>query len=212
MPPPRLFAALGLFTREGFLDRDLRDRVMSIIRGDGGAPATIGSPRGTTLDPSIRRAWETVLPAEVHEHLAARLDSLRPDLESTFAIRLGIGEGWSALRYPPGAFYRPHRDRGAASGPAAAGGSDRGDRDVSLHRAVSVVVFVNGPGDAAAPFDGGALRFYGLLDDPRARDLGLDLIPEAGTLVAFDAALLHEVTAVTAGERYSLVTWIARAD
>jgi len=36
--------------------------------------------------------------------------------------------------------------------------------------------------------------------------------PEAGTLVAFPSSLLHEVTTVEQGERYSLVAWLMAAE
>ena len=221
MPPPRVFAALGLFIRDAFLDRDLRARLLAIMRADAGAPATVMSNhQGEMLNPAIRRAWEIALPTELHEALIARIEALRPALEAAFAMPLGASEGWSALRYPPGAFYRPHRDRSEVGKPEglppqeAVGASAKAegvDPDPSSRRAVSVVVFVNDPGDPAAPYDGGSLRFYELLDDPRAVDVGLDLTPEAGMLVAFRASQLHEVTPVGAGERYSLVTWLARA-
>lgn len=70
---------------------------------------------------------------------------------------------------------------------------------------MSVVVFLN---DAAAPitFEGGQLRLYGVLD-PARDDLGVDLEPRAGTLVAFRSDLLHEVTPITAGDRFTVVTW-----
>jgi predicted 2-oxoglutarate/Fe(II)-dependent dioxygenase YbiX len=175
---------------------------MARFRDDRGEPATLTRlPDRGPPDPEIRRAWEMLLPTDLDDQLTARLDRLRPDVEAAFGLRLGACEGWSALRYPPGAFYRPHRDRD----PLAAG-------DPASRRAVSVVVFVNDPGDAAAPFDGGALRFYGLIEDRRAGGVGLDLTPEAGTLVAFLASQVHEVTQVDSGERYSLVTWLADAD
>ena len=43
-------------------------------------------------------------------------------------------------------------------------------------------------------------------------DDGLDVWPEAGTLVAFRSSLLHEVTTVERGERYSLVAWLMAAE
>jgi predicted 2-oxoglutarate/Fe(II)-dependent dioxygenase YbiX len=129
-----------------------------------------------------------------------RLEALREELGQWCGRHLEPCTGLAALRYPPGAFYRTHRDAGAHADP------------LGLHRrVVSVVVFVNsGDGDAAAEFAGGALRFHELLDEDD--DAGLDMSPEAGTLVAFASSLLHEVTMVERGERYSLVTWMMAAD
>jgi predicted 2-oxoglutarate/Fe(II)-dependent dioxygenase YbiX len=128
-----------------------------------------------------------------------RLETLRGELETWCRQPLERCDAVAALRYPTGAFYRTHRD---ASGHADAW---------SLHRrAVSVVVFVNsGDGHAGAEFSGGALRVHELVDGD---DDGLDVWPEAGTLVAFPSSLLHEVTTVEWGERYSLVAWLMAAE
>jgi predicted 2-oxoglutarate/Fe(II)-dependent dioxygenase YbiX len=38
-------------------------------------------------------------------------------------------------------------------------------------------------------------------------NVGLPLAGEAGLLIAFPSHLVHSVSPVTAGERYTLVTW-----
>jgi predicted 2-oxoglutarate/Fe(II)-dependent dioxygenase YbiX len=70
-------------------------------------------------------------------------------------------------------------------------------------------VFLNGS-DAGEPagYSGGSLTFYGLMDDGAGGEsVGLPLAGELGLLVAFPSDLLHSVSPVTAGERYTLVTW-----
>jgi predicted 2-oxoglutarate/Fe(II)-dependent dioxygenase YbiX len=201
MPRPRVFAALGVFVREGFLSPELQARVLAAARADTGEPSEIFSPASSTgatgLHPEVRRAWEVALPDDVEGQILAALDTIRPSLEKTFDVPLGEHEGVAALRYPEGAFYRPHRDR--RQEPSAFDAHER---------AVSVVVFVNGaaPGEPP-PFDGGRLRLYECLAGEATRELGLDVEPEAGTLVAFRSKQLHEVTPVTRGERVTLVTW-----
>jgi hypothetical protein len=49
--------------------------------------------------------------------------------------------------------------------------------------------------------------FYGVVDDPAWRSFGVALAPEPGLLVAFPSHVVHEVTPVTAGDRYTIVDW-----
>ncbi len=108
-------------------------------------------------------------------------------------------EGPQFLVYRPGDFFRPHRDRAVEP-----------EDDVTKRRRISIVVFLNGTGETILPetFDGGALTFYGLLDDPRLRAVGYPLRAETGLLVAFRSDILHEVTPVSRGERHSVVAWL----
>jgi predicted 2-oxoglutarate/Fe(II)-dependent dioxygenase YbiX len=103
------------------------------------------------------------------------------------------------LVYGPGGFYRPHRDN--TRDPAAA--------EISRLRKVSVVLFLNSPSEepGAGSYSGGSLVFYDLMRHADGRMPGLPLIPAEGLLVGFRSELLHGVTPVTSGQRYTLVTW-----
>jgi SM-20-related protein len=72
-----------------------------------------------------------------------------------------------------------------------------------------VVIFLNGT--SAEPRDdtygGGALTFYELFDDPVGRKIGFPLEADEGLLVAFRANLLHSVTPITHGDRYTITGW-----
>ena len=76
-------------------------------------------------------------------------------------------------------------------------------------RRLSVVLFLNRQAKEATPggFCGGSLVFYGLINDPRAKQIGFPLVAEPGLLIAFPSDLVHEVTPVTDGERYTVVSW-----
>jgi predicted 2-oxoglutarate/Fe(II)-dependent dioxygenase YbiX len=198
---PRDLTHLGLFVKQAFLDDELLRQVRLAIAADPGDPAEVLDASGGTLTLSteVRRAWEVSLPDALELALLERLDSLRGELECWWQRPLERCDGLAALRYPAGAFYRTHRDVSGEAGP------------LGLHRrAVSVVVFVNsGDGQPGAEFSGGALRLHELVDGDED---GLDVRPEAGTLVAFPSSLLHEVTRVERGERYSLVAWLMAAE
>jgi predicted 2-oxoglutarate/Fe(II)-dependent dioxygenase YbiX len=196
MPPVRAFAALGLFVREAFLTPDeCREMAAQMLSAAGDRATVFGDSAAGAVADDVRRAWEVDVPADRRSMLEHRFGALRPELETHFRVALDAADAPSFMRYPPGAFYRPHRDR-----------RDTADPTHAERRAVSVVVFVNGPHDALG-FAGGQLRFYGLLGDGPLADVGIDAEPAAGTLVAFDSTLEHEVTTVEHGTRLTIVTW-----
>jgi predicted 2-oxoglutarate/Fe(II)-dependent dioxygenase YbiX len=156
-----------------------------------------GAP-DAVVDMAARNTWQLPL-GDGPIDLASRIGALRADLAGHFETPLTGHEGPTILMYQPGGFYEPHVDRA-------------GDDEVQIalsRRRVTVVIFLNamstqpGPGD----YSGGALTFYGLLDDPAWRKFGFALDPMPGLLVAFPSHIVHEVTPVTAGDRYTIVDW-----
>lgn len=134
-----------------------------------------------TLDAGVRRASDISVEPDVVRDVEALLDGRRAEVSGCFSVPLLEREGPAFVRYGAGGMYRPHRDRGdVPSWPGAA------------RRRVAVVIFLNDG------FAGGVLR---LLDDP------VDIVPREGTLVAFDASTLHEVTEVISGTRDAIVDW-----
>ena len=125
------------------------------------------------------------------EAVEGRLDSCRDRVAAALGLGLGDREGAGFIRYPEGGFYRAHRDRGDDPQWAAA-----------ARRAIALVVFLNSSRDVSPDggFEGGVLRLFG-------PDEAVDLLPEAGTLVAFPADVLHEVTVVRGGTRDTVVDW-----
>ena len=121
------------------------------------------------------------------------LESLRADLAGRSGLDLGLREGTGFLRYLPGGLYRPHRDRGDL--PSWPGAS---------RRQLAVVLFLNSARDAgdSEGFGGGVLRLY-----PEHASASIDIVPRAGTLVAFPATMLHEVTRVEDAIRDAIVDW-----
>jgi SM-20-related protein len=112
------------------------------------------------------------------------LEQLRIELNRASFLGLFSFEGHYAL-YPPGSFYRRHRDR---------------FRDDDA-RVLSCVLYLN---ESWNPADGGALRIH--LPGGGARDV----LPLGGTLVAFLADRYeHEVLAAKR-ERWSIAGWFRR--
>jgi len=139
----------------------------------------------------VRNAVLVEPPGRLIESIEARLDSYRDRVAGALGLGVGDREGAGFIRYPEGGFYRAHRDRGHdPQWPDAA------------RRAIALVLFLNSSRDASpdGDFEGGALRLLG-------PDDALDVLPEAGTLVAFPADVLHEVTEVRGGTRDTVVDW-----
>jgi SM-20-related protein len=204
MPRAEFFARLGLLCTRGFFDAETCGRLRAEIREASGGPATVlGDQGGWVVKPEVRRVTWTEVSPPTRAEVDRRLTELMPALSRHFGVGLCGHEGPSFLRYGPGDFYLAHRDRDDEPDPAAPEGPGA--------RQVSVVAFLNGEGEAPSPevFGGGALTFTGLLDDPRLRTRGLPLVPEPGLLIAFRSDVLHAVSPVTHGERYTVVTWYA---
>jgi SM-20-related protein len=115
--------------------------------------------------------------------LLGRLEDLRLALNRELALGLFDFEGHFAL-YPAGAGYARHYDRFA------------GD----ARRTLSLVVYLNRGWRAE---DGGALRLYGA-------ERPVDVLPEAGTLVAFLSERFEHAVLRAGRERLSFAGWYRR--
>ena len=150
------------------------------------------------LDGGLHHQWRIrnaslVEPAgHVIELIEARLDACRAEVAAALSMTLGEREGAGFIRYPPGGFYKPHRDRGTDV-----------EWPSSARRAAAVVIFLNSSRQGSREtggFDGGVLRLF--LPDAEEQ-----VTPQAGLMVAFPADVLHEVTEVRDGTRDTVVDW-----
>ena len=191
-----LLSDLGLFVRREFLAPDtcsaLKDRLRSSRQRQTGAVLE-GSQ--LVIDEMTRRATEVGVPEDASAEIAARLDTLRPELAAYFGKALTSVREPRFLAYGPADHFIFHRDRGD---------SPDEPQDVSV-RQVSAVVFVNDWSD----YRGGALQFYAQDLSPGSGlpEAKVSLDPEVGTLVAFDPHVRHQVQPVRSGTRFTMVTW-----
>lgn len=192
--------AASMYHHPGFLPASLLTALNQHLQSEAGALAAIQHTRDGSLaqQAEVRRAWEVDLPDLLHDGLLDRLDAVRADIEAHFDQPLDPCDAVAALRYPPGAFYRSHRDT-----------SSHADAHGLHRRAVSLVLFLNSAAPCpGASFAGGQLRFH---EGPGHGGVPHDLTPEAGTLVAFPSGWLHEVRPVAWGTRHAIVAWLAAA-
>jgi predicted 2-oxoglutarate/Fe(II)-dependent dioxygenase YbiX len=205
MPNADFFAALGFFTRRRFLDA----RTCARLRADvGAAPASAATVRTDDrtydVDRSTRSAeWAKPAPAAV-ELVEGRLAAVMPEVSRHYGFALTGLQPLQFLVYRQGDFFQRHRDRGE--------GDDT--PEFSRARRVAAVIFLNGEGDpsVSAGYRGGALTLDGLFEQSKAETLAFPLEAEEGLLVTFPADVMHEVSPVEAGERYTVVTWFEDRD
>jgi len=181
---------MGLFRVGAFLTLD---QCAAVRRGmDDGVVE-----HAEILDRGIHRAADArvatlIEPAsDLVRDVESKLDACRERLEVALGMTLAEREGAGFIRYPEGGFYRAHRDRG-----------DDPQWPDAARRAIALVLFLNTSREASphGDFEGGVLRLFG-------PDEAIDVKPEAGTLVAFPADMLHEVTEVRGGTRDTVVDW-----
>ena len=195
---PSFFARFGLYVAPDLLDentcRDVRDAMDEAQQVE----ATVEDEGTYEVDRSHRKTRLAKVDPGTLDFVKGRLNSLRKTLSQHFDLELEECEKPQFLVYEEGDFFRPHMDS-----------SDK-DADEASGRRVSAVIFLNEtseePADGA--YGGGSLSFYGLLqDDPKGEGIGLPLVGSPGALVAFPSDMIHGVSPVTHGRRYTIASW-----
>jgi len=191
---------LGIYTEEGFLDREACESLKASVRAgsrerakvyEGGTDYVLNESRRS----AVRVTVSDTAASAVKERLLAKCE----DFSRRFGVGVSDCQEPTFLVYKPGDFFEPHRDH--------AGNQNAPDR--VRRRRVSAVVFLNDESAAGVggDYEGGSLAFYGLLKDPRCRHVGIPVRGMAGTLVAFRSDVFHQVSPVTKGERFTIVSW-----
>jgi len=198
--PAEFFTRFGLYAEPEFLAPDVCSNVKDEMRAATGVPATVADGQGGhAVDETYRRTKQTEVSPTTTALLREKLLEAVPRLASHFERRLVDIQAPQFLLYREGDFFRAHEDD--SKRPEAP--------DFVRQRSVSAVVFLNSddPGESAG-YSGGSLTFFGLMDDSPGGDrVGLPLGAKTGLLIAFPSGLVHSVSPVTGGERYTVVSW-----
>jgi predicted 2-oxoglutarate/Fe(II)-dependent dioxygenase YbiX len=176
-----------LFIDDFFDAKTCRKMLAELREADADAATVYGSSAGAAVQPRVRSVRRVDVSSELQELVLGRFLQCKPQIEKHFAVTLDTCEPPQFLRYEPGDFFVAHQD-----------GNTSLLRDESRMRRVSVVVFLN------AEYDGGVLTLHGAYPDYEIRH---PLVGKPGALVAFRSETTHEVTPVTQGERYTIVSW-----
>lgn len=178
---------IDLFVLDDFFDAAEREAVLTELRTSPGAPASVYGAR-SNVEERVRKTTRIAAAPHLEQLILAKLIERKGEVEGHFDVQLSDCEEPQFLRYQTGDFFVAHQDGNTPTVRQA------------QKRTISVVVFVSDPAD----YEGGTLLFHGDYRDPRFR---LTAPAAAGSLVAFRAESTHEVTPVTSGERYTIVSW-----
>ena len=186
-------AHFNLFLLRNFLDADACASLKAELNDSPTtqAPVYIEGTEGT-IHEDIRKTTSLHPSAETKSQVHERLLSQKSAIETHFGLNLNDCEPPQFLRYEKGDFFVRHQD----------GNTHQLDFDHLRIRRISIVVFLNdfSAEPEASCYSGGLLQFY-----DQQETYGLP--GETGLLVAFTADTMHEVSAVTSGERFTIISW-----
>ena len=195
---PLTAASFNLHLDSEFLDARTCGEIVKELAHVPHNPATVyGSSKGGAVDEAVRKTIRLLPSAQTVEYINAKLIEARQRIAKHFGIELTRHEEPQFLRYQVGDFFVAHQDGNT--------GLMLSERE--QFRKISLVIFLNRQSSLADSdcYAGGSLVFTEWRAD---RDCGqFTLAAETGTLVAFPSETTHEVTPVTAGQRYSIVSW-----
>jgi SM-20-related protein len=191
-------ASFNLYLDSEFLDARTCGEIIKELAKVPNNPATVyGSSATGAVDEAVRKTIRLLPSAPTANYITAKLVAAREPIARHYGIDLTKYEEPQFLRYEVGDFFVAHQD----------GNTGLMLTEREQFRKASVIIFLNRQSDVPTPdsYSGGSLVFT---EWRPGRNCGqYSLTAEPGTLVAFPAETTHEVTPVTSGQRYSIVSW-----
>ncbi len=200
MSDPDPAAYFNLFLLPHFLDTEMCANLRTELASSPTTQAEVYIAGAEEVLPETVRKTTSLHPSEqTLSQIDARLLQQKSALEDHFGESLTDCERPQFLRYEQGDFFVRHQD----------GNTKRLDFDHLRMRRISIVVFLNdfSSEPQAKCFSGGVLSFYDQNDSSPDGPKTFDLLGETGLLVAFTAHTFHEVSPVTSGERFTIISW-----
>jgi len=180
--------------RHFFDERACRELIDEMRNSEASPAVTYGQESSGRVNERVRRVSRVSPSTKTLALVTARLMAERGKFSEHFDLVLTRCEEPQFLCYRPGDFFVAHQD----------GNTGMLGLSSDEFRRVSVSIFLNEQSEAEAAdvYCGGSLIFSDWRNGRSHSFKG-----EAGALVAFRAETTHEVTPITHGERYSIVTW-----
>ncbi len=194
----QLSPAYDLLVEREFLSESICRNIINETSNSAFQPATVyGRTDSGSVDERVRRTSRLSVSEETFQLVNQRLLDYKPQVEQHFQVSLRDCEEPQFLRYNVGDFFVAHQD----------GNTGLIRLATDAERRISISIFLNSQSDESTPetYSGGSLKFSDYRKPPLAREFYMPV--ETGLLVAFRSELTHEVTAITRGERYSIVSW-----
>ena len=198
MSDPNSTSWPDLYVVKQFFEPRICQEIVAEMRASQADAATVyGRTTSGVVEQNVRQTLRSRPSLTTVDFVTQRLLSCKQTLEKHFVVKLAECEDPQFLRYREGDFFVAHQDGNT--------GLLRLDTESRL---VSLVIFLSR--ESTAPqvdaHCGGSLVFTNLRPGPGERQK-FHLPGEPGMLVAFRSETTHEVTPVTHGERYSIVSW-----
>jgi len=198
MDTAQLISKYELLLARRFLDASTCRRIIDETRTAAHSQATVyGRTDSGAVDERVRKA-SRLTPSDITvAFVKQQLLDHKQKVERHFQISLQDVEEPQFLRYQASDFFVAHQD----------GNTGLIRLGTEADRRISIVIFLNPQTTEpmTGTYCGGSLKFSDYRAEPAFREFSLPA--EAGMLVAFRAEITHEVTPVTHGERYSIVSW-----
>ena len=183
----------NLFLLRNFLDSEAcaKLRAELVEAPTTQVPVYIQGTEGT-IHENIRKTTSMHPSQETFDRVHQLLLEQTSSISQHFGETLTDCEPPQFLRYVKGDFFVRHQD----------GNTHQLDFDHLRIRRISIVVFLNdfSAEPEASCYSGGLLQFY-----DQQETYGLP--GETGLLVAFTADTMHEVSPVTSGDRFTIISW-----
>ena len=183
-----------LFIVRQFLEPDTCLAIVAEMSAAQSDAATVyGRTTSGSVEQSVRRTLRIRPSVTTVESIVSRLLGVKDLVAKHFEVALSECEDPQFLHYREGDFFVAHQDGNT--------GMTRLDTE---QRLVSTVIFLSRESESpeSGAHCGGSLVFSDYRTNSKFHMLG-----EPGVLVAFRAETTHEITPVTHGERYSIVSW-----
>lgn len=194
----QLSPAYDLLVAHEFLTESICRNIISESSRSESRPATVyGRIDSGSVDERVRKTSRLTVSPQTLESLNQRLLEYKSKVEEHFHISLRDCEEPQFLRYDVGDFFVAHQDGNTGMIRLAS----------DAERRISFSLFLNEQSEDAKPgtYSGGSLKFSDYRKPPPDREFCMPV--ETGLLVAFRSELTHEVTPITRGQRYSIVSW-----
>jgi predicted 2-oxoglutarate/Fe(II)-dependent dioxygenase YbiX len=178
-----------------FLEPQVCAELLAELRASPSTSSTV-TGRGPTrsVDQGVRKSLRLQPSNETIELVTRSLLERLDEAGNHFGIALTECEDPQFLHYRIGDYFVAHQD-----------GNTGLLRLESEKRKISVIIFLSNESDDPRPNShcGGSLLFSNYRLTPGQ----FRMVAEQGTFVAFRSETTHEVTPLTHGERYSIVSW-----
>ncbi len=192
MTTASLLSKLGIFIVEDFMVPSecdaLREEMIHSEKNQAGIYNQ--AMNAEYISRPLRKTLYCQVSDATHQSFTNRICALKPQLEQFFNIQLAESfEHPKYLHYSKGDFFAPHTDG-------------------QLTRKINITINLNDKDTQStdAGYDGGTLILYGLIKQNAFKNRGIAAPDSIGCLIAYPVDIVHEVTPVISGSRFTIVS------